>query len=460
MSRRHKKPWVKKTWTPKPCTPTKSRSQPFVARVGNCIADITQIYRGRYSYSTKPFDGYTLASTTQSFTSECSSKYVETKDVVWDGESIDFSYPRFKNCKNERSDLGFLPGLEFTHHDWNTNHGVKVNDIFYAFHGNFILTDRLPTTIARASSLGYVKSPFSFESSSAATLALKQKLLTDNALLNFREVFSVLTFFAELKDIKSLPKLLRKWTKTTHDVSDKFLGISFGVLPFYSDLMSIMQRLNNLGSAIDEWNAAAQECNTRAYHVTVPLGAGLGDETAPGVFVNDVNFVSSYSVAGGNPCPVIARTISVQHVKCKAHLYLIPRAIPQHLIGELKRRIWGTNTFLSTAWELVPFSFVVDWFLKIGSIINEFEKAEPLLQYRILNAGYSLKVDTHVIHTQGRTLEDGDFGTLTLHHTLYKRVNLPTADLLTPGKTYELGFHTIDGNQALLGTALLHQLLR
>lgn len=459
MSRRHKKPWVKRPYVPKPCLLTKSRTQDVELWTHVPAHSIASNCYGLLWNSAVQYTDSNMATTGEILNQECSSKYIETQERVWDGELIDFSYPRFKAVEHKKSTLHHQQGIEFVHRSYGGWYGNMACYADYTFHGGPYMPDRLPISIWRASQLGYCLTPDEIVADIAPRVAplIKQKLLTDNSMLNFREAFSVLTFIAELADLRSLPSLLTKWTKTSHDISDKYLGVSFGVLPFYSDIKAILDRLNNLGPAIDEWNAAAQEANTRAYHITIPVVC-KGEQVAPGVWENTHAFETE---AGYRPpFPVGAYTTTIQTVKARAHIYVIPRAIPSHLIDELKRNIWGVDKILGTVWEKIPFSFVVDWFLKIGNIIEEFEKAEPLLQYRILSAGYSVKVDTVVTHVQSRDPDSADFGSWTLHDTFFKRVPIPTADLLSIGKTYDLGFHTIDTQQALLGTALLHQLLR
>ena len=89
--------------------------------------------------------------------------------------------------------------------------------------------------------------------------SIRQDGLNDQNLLGMGQTFNILSFIAELKDIRSLPKLLTKWGGGDRIISDKYLGVSFGVLPFYSDIMAVIKTLSQLGPSIDRWNDMARQ---------------------------------------------------------------------------------------------------------------------------------------------------------------------------------------------------------
>ena len=71
-------------------------------------------------------------------------------------------------------------------------------------------------------------------------------------------------------------------------------------------------------------------------------------------------------------------------------------AMVQHTSPDLKRRDFmyhylGLYPRVSVAWELMPLSFVVDWFVDIGRWLRQFEQSPVQLPFKVIQSGYSVK---------------------------------------------------------------------
>jgi hypothetical protein len=56
------------------------------------------------------------------------------------------------------------------------------------------------------------------------------------------------------------------------------------------------------------------------------------------------------------------------------------------------RAYFGLEPTLSTAYQLAPFSFVLDWFVGFGRVLAQWvEKPIPELEYEIVHTGWSVK---------------------------------------------------------------------
>jgi hypothetical protein len=75
----------------------------------------------------------------------------------------------------------------------------------------------------------------------------------------------------------------------------------------------------------------------------------------------------------------------------KLHVYSTGRARIDALAGI------GINPFL-TAWELIPLSFVLDWFIDVGDTIASYGMPWGV---KIVDSGYTLKVDTYATPVGG-----------------------------------------------------------
>lgn len=304
--------------------------------------------------------------------------------------------------------------------------------------------------------------PGSFKSqnvdSNKVARIISKAILNDTRLMDINGgAFSILTFLAELGDLKSLPALLKKWTRSSHDISDKYLGVSFGVLPFYSDICAIFDRLNNLPYAIDEWNRQADEAKVRSYHCTIDPNKVGALYSGPQPLQHSVDVVrDSFNE---KPVKHYGVTTLTQKVKIRGHVYLLPRRIDESKISALKEHIWGTNSILGTVWEKIPFSFVVDWFLHLGPLIQNLEEVDDLLSYRIIDAGYSVKVESSWNTKHGSSPGIANLFECESTNTQYLRVPLSPA-LLGPSQDEPYQLTGLNMSQSILSAALVHQQLK
>lgn len=78
---------------------------------------------------------------------------------------------------------------------------------------------------------------------------------------------------------------------------------------------------------------------------------------------------------------------------------------------------------LTDAWDLVPYSFVVDWFFGVGDALEKFQTNERMSRLDVSNIWHTIKLNG------SRTLEK-EGSRYTINNTLYCRRNLP---FLLPG---------------------------
>lgn len=381
--------------------------------------------------------------------------------LVIDGQQR--NVPKFKSCTHRETDMWFEPGLGVydskldATYFYECTYPVKFWFDFFDFENNLI-----------THGFNYMKtSTLASSVSSAAALAVKQGILSDDKLLGFPQAFSVLNFIAELKDVKRFPELVRKWTRSSKDVSDKFLGVNFGVLPFASDITAITARLKNLGPNIDRWNRDADDVRVLNGHV---------DFTPDGSFTNQTGYIGktkqghqfyfdlpanrTYAFGYDSKLSGTIRYELHRTIKCVAHAYYVPIRLPSDLSDDIKREVWGFSKPLTAIWNAIPFSFVVDWFTNVGDLIHAFENKAPLLKVKLLSAGYSIKIDTRIVMRVGVN-GDSSMGVYSYSDKYYQRIPLSPTAIFEAGRSYgSLQFNLIDSSQALLGSALLHQRLR
>lgn len=389
----------------------------------------------------------------------------KTARLVIDGVTLE--YPVFKFCQHTKSYVAFRPGSggAMQGSAYCCGQNIVYNRIIPGSpHLTWFNFFDLPNAVFN---LGYGVKPEIIQAyvERNAPSIIKAKCLEDGKMLGFPDAFNVLNFILELKDLKRLPELLHKWKFNSHDVSDKYLGTSFGVLPFVGDIMSIIDRVLS-NDAVRKWDNMAARNKVLNAHTNIPPPPEVYDNPyfvsyEKGVAVlkaHDIDYHVAQAdfglvpLLGNNHMKINIR----QEIKIKGHVYFIPKKIDN--IASIKASLWGLNKPLTAIWNALPFSFVLDWIVNIGSLITEFERGDPLLMYRIVSSGYSMKVTTYV--ELPILFNSIGTGTTSCKSVTYLRRPISPASVLTAGKYYPFRFTVPTGEQTLLGSALLHQLLK
>lgn len=163
---------------------------------------------------------------------------------------------------------------------------------------------------------------------------------------------NMIAFIRDLKDIKSLiPKLKELGKLSTH--ASNYLAVEYGVLPTLSDLKAI-------------WEAFS-----------------------PTKFTDQLGYrrVSAYDTVGffHNIMQVDA---PVQQTR-RIHLAINELDTGLDALVEKARSI-GIFPSLTNLWDLVPYSFVLDWFVDVGSVLERIDTRHRLLNLDIM---YVIKTD-------------------------------------------------------------------
>lgn len=366
--------------------------------------------------------------------------------------------PVFKPVTNLKIKRDYLPGIPLKKEAVRAGVRYKLEMCGAQQNSEYYTPEKLESM-----GLCYNHTTLASIAGSSIAARINNELLSDSSLMGFTDGFSVLNFIAELREVRDLPKLLTRWTKSDKDISDKYLGFSFGVLPFASDVTSITNRLGKLGPSIDRWNRDAATSRVLNAHRNIPFspkGKNVGTEKDPVYKTEFSQLVITYW-PGPVQVPVYHSHECRQKIKLLMHVYFVPHNLDEGLFDDLKREIWGIDKPVTALWNAIPFSFVVDWFTNIGELITQLESTQPLLKVKLLSAGYSVKVVTEHTCKAGQYPGSDDLGTTTQKYEYYARVPVTPSSVVSAGTYYgPLRFKQITPGQTVLGSALLHQLLR
>lgn len=187
-------------------------------------------------------------------------------------------------------------------------------------------------------------------------------------------------WFGELRDLPSHPfnsRLLREKVLKFKDAGSQYLNYVFGWKPFVQDLIK------------------TYETSKRLYNILRYLRNNNGKwRTAGGTIKNEY---TTETVAGGNiSTPVLSTYLYLDSSYSKSTLtkivrdtvwfkarwkYYIPDSDfniqdPKDVWNSrLLRKLYGFELTPSLAWELIPFTWLTDWFLNVGDFMSNLSNA-------------------------------------------------------------------------------------
>lgn len=229
-----------------------------------------------------------------------------------------------------------------------------------------------------------------------------QNMFKDSSLLNLHDQ-NLFTTIGELKDFKQTVQTVTKHVfKDKRYIADKYLGVNFGIIPFYQDMRKYVENYNNFAPNLKKWNDLGRKGKILNKHGTI---TNKTETKTASVFTSPISWptgVHSYKYR----CDYTSNVKIVG--KCSAYFRARPLESSFDNLA-LFASINGLSKPLTAAWNLIPFSFLVDWFVNVGDQIEAFEYHKPVARFDIIGACHSVKVQqtltcsvTHIDNTNGK----------------------------------------------------------
>ena len=240
--------------------------------------------------------------------------------------------------------------------------------------------------------------------------------------------FNVYTAVLELADLR------KTFTKTAlklnhpdfiSNAAEKNLLINFGVLPLFGDIQTIYNIITRLSGYIDRWNKAAKAGLTWDKHGVLYPSQLQHNRSVDFGYYSTITGKVTWSVDSQFDGSAVS----------KIHLYFKPKLIPRNMRSRVFQRALGLDKPLAGAWEAVPFSWAIDYFLNVGEFIDAYDEAiETMFQYEYVSSGYSVtKMGTTTFTVTPNdngdstyvvtTMPEGFTRTLTEHTYFRKRLS-------------------------------------
>lgn len=244
----------------------------------------------------------------------------------------------------------------------------------------------------------------------------------------------------------SLPNMAKNWKqirKVIRTASGAYLAWKFGISPILSDVIAINKYASSMSRDLKKYNAGARQRFSRS--ADIPL-AFDNTPTNDGVFNNVIWGQRRYLGS-------ILISPKVRYV-----LVVEPRSTDK----AIRSLDFVTSRFSSSpaslAWELVPFSFVLDWFVDIRGALRELDNLVGGTPYRVVSftRSFSYGLAASATHTfrntcSGADLSQSDVGEVKYNH--YERIPVSDSTSLALWKP------RFGKNQAAISAALIAQQL-
>lgn len=167
-------------------------------------------------------------------------------------------------------------------------------------------------------------------------------------------------FLAELRDIKRMIDILpskhfrlRDWKEVLKYVNNQHLNYNFGIRPFLSDIGKFTRAVESFDDRLRRFVNNQMRLITRNVRMPEYLHSSTTDITL-------------------NSTWKLRRELSYTLKRVSTFQFLYE--LPEYSYNELLWRAWadsfGANITAANIWALVPWSFMVDWYVDIGGFLD------------------------------------------------------------------------------------------
>lgn len=199
---------------------------------------------------------------------------------------------------------------------------------------------------------------------------------------SMKQNVSLSNFLFELGDVKQMFHLWSKHRSTIYNLASLDLNWNFGWKPFVSDLRKIFLGMLTFEDRLADFIRRSGVPNRRHFQRTVSLDPVITDGT-------------DYFMSGTTQ---IYKKYETVYSNCSYHAlmdyaYTLRKMSYQRLRILAMLDTLGLTLYPSQIWEAIPWSFVIDWFVNVGSYLESYESSMVDPELSIVGFMHSLKYE-------------------------------------------------------------------
>lgn len=224
----------------------------------------------------------------------------------------------------------------------------------------------------------------SFKLDAAGTTAISRVIPTNPAV-------DLATSVSETISAKSLFSAPGKALKKG-DVSGEYLNLQLGILPVIADVRDTWQAAKDSEAILQQYERGSGRLTRRRY--VYPTEENITSVQEKDVFCD--GFGVSFSSYNVKPGTLTTTTREVRDTWFSgAFTYLAPKSGWRRTLAHYER-LYGVIPGLETAWNVIPYSFVADYFANTGDMLHNMDRfAKDGL---VMPYGYVMSTNKTVVH--------------------------------------------------------------
>jgi len=290
-----------------------------------------------------------------------------------------------------------------------------------------------------------------FTNALSAVSPLDHRALADEAMRAMKPDLTgvdIPVFLVELRDLRRMFQFWRADSSINRNLSGLHLNWNFGWKPFIGDLQKLWNTLNSVQQAVEDWNNRTGKPLVR--HYSFPI--------------ERQSFGGTFNYGGNSTRPCTWTATWSRAVTAHAKYLPLPFRVAPGLGRDIRGFMQGLGVGLrpSVAWELLPFSFVVDWFFNVGRWIQILDLDTLELPFQLMDFCLQSKVRSTLVSNLRLFVGEPQWsqvvgcpGWATTRNYFSRTVGAPD-----PSDLFAQGWKLPNLRQTLLGVSLVNVLRR
>lgn len=193
-------------------------------------------------------------------------------------------------------------------------------------------------------------------------------------------------FLAELRECRSLFDVIkRRHWNTFVNIRNGVFSWEFGWKPFLSDCNKLIEKLFDEGVRINDTIQDAMPYFKKEQRIKTLFAPTLEPWIAPGTVLASAHDVND-TYTDVCKAEVVWETAQLWAISDVRYKYPALTRMQEVMLDSAC--VFGLTNPLKTLWEITPKSFVVDWFLGIGDLLERFDVFQSMYPPQVRNTTY------------------------------------------------------------------------